>query len=175
MRISLQTLRVLKVLVEQPSQQHYGLEILERTGLSAGSLYPILGRLEAAGWLTGEWETIDPAVEGRPRRRYYRLTSTGLRCAQQAVREATEAIVPDQTVNERKQLYRPQRRLATGLASLTPTEKTIAALIGEGLTNREIAERLYISIGTVETHLVHIFTKLGITSRSELAHQLHNL
>jgi ATP/maltotriose-dependent transcriptional regulator MalT len=52
---------------------------------------------------------------------------------------------------------------------LTPQELEIARLAASGLTNREIGQRLYLSHRTVGTHLYHVFPKLGITSRSELA------
>ena len=48
------------------------------TGLASGTLYPILVRLERAGWVEAQWEDIDPTVEGRPSRRYYRLTPLGV-------------------------------------------------------------------------------------------------
>ena len=62
----------------------------------------------------------------------------------------------------------PRRRSKTGLDSLTETERRVARLVREGLTNAEIAERLFISRRTVDTHLSHIFVKLGISSRREL-------
>ena len=46
--------------------------------LSPGTLYPILLRLESAGWFVSRWEAIDPVSAGRPRRRLYRLTPSGL-------------------------------------------------------------------------------------------------
>jgi DNA-binding NarL/FixJ family response regulator len=52
---------------------------------------------------------------------------------------------------------------------LTPHELHIARLAAEGLTNREIGQRLYLSHRTVSTHLHRIFPKVGITSRAELA------
>ncbi len=52
---------------------------------------------------------------------------------------------------------------------LTPAEKRVAALVAEGRTNREVATALFLSEGTVETHLSHIYTKLGVRSRTELA------
>jgi PadR family transcriptional regulator len=56
----------------------YGLEVMERTGLSSGTVYPALRRLEAAGLLAGEWEGEDRARrDGRPARRYYRITPQG--------------------------------------------------------------------------------------------------
>ena len=60
---------------------------------------------------------------------------------------------------------RPQQ----GWESLTPTESTVAQLVAEGLSNPQIAERLFVSRRTVQTHVAHIFTKLDITSRAQLA------
>ncbi len=64
-----------------------------------------------------------------------------------------------------------RKRPATGWASLTPSELEVARLVGEHLSNPEIAARLFVSRATVKTHLVHIFSKLGIDSRSQLAAQ----
>ena len=58
---------------------------------------------------------------------------------------------------------------ATGWQALTPTEQKIAALVAEGLSNPQIATRQHISRHTVESHLKHIYPKLGINSRVELA------
>ena len=52
---------------------------------------------------------------------------------------------------------------------LTSTELRVAQLAAQGLTNREIGERLYVSPRTVGTHLQRMFPKLGVTSRGELA------
>jgi PadR family transcriptional regulator, regulatory protein PadR len=80
-RMSLQTLRVLEVFLENPAGQLSGAEVHRQCGIASGTLYPILLRLEAAGWFVSKWESIDPASAGRPRRRLYRLTSTGLKRA----------------------------------------------------------------------------------------------
>jgi DNA-binding CsgD family transcriptional regulator/tetratricopeptide (TPR) repeat protein len=56
-----------------------------------------------------------------------------------------------------------------GWAALTTSELTVARLVAEGLTNREVAERLFVSPHTVSSHLRHVFSKLGINSRVELA------
>jgi DNA-binding CsgD family transcriptional regulator/tetratricopeptide (TPR) repeat protein len=66
---------------------------------------------------------------------------------------------------------RPHRP-ATGWLSLTPTELSIARLVAQGLSNPQIAGRLFISRYTVETHLKHVFGKIGITSRMMLAAEL---
>ncbi len=62
--------------------------------------------------------------------------------------------------------HRPAR---SGWEALTATEQRIVALVAEGLTNPEIGRRLFISPRTVQSHVAHVFTKLGLTSRVELA------
>lgn len=63
----------------------------------------------------------------------------------------------------------PRRRAAAGWAGLTRSEEQVARLAAAGLTNRQIGTRLFISPRTVQTHLSHVFAKLGVTSRRELA------
>src|SRR5689334_5100289 len=77
MRMTAQTQAVLASLLKEPERARYGLEITHEAGLPSGTIYPILARLEAAGWITSEWEEIDPSAEGRRPRRYYRLTGEG--------------------------------------------------------------------------------------------------
>ncbi len=61
-----------------------------------------------------------------------------------------------------------RKRPASGWESLTPTESDVVRLAAEGLGNKEIAERLFISPRTVQTHLTHVYAKLGLTSRIQL-------
>jgi DNA-binding CsgD family transcriptional regulator len=61
------------------------------------------------------------------------------------------------------------RRPVSGWDSLTPTERAVAGLVGEGLTNGEIAARRHVSRRTVESHLVRVYTKVGYSSRTRLA------
>jgi len=76
--MSLQTLKVLEAFLENPTVELSGADVHKRSGIASGTLYPILLRLESAGWFVSRWEAIDPAREGRPRRRLYRLTRSGL-------------------------------------------------------------------------------------------------
>jgi DNA-binding CsgD family transcriptional regulator len=64
-----------------------------------------------------------------------------------------------------------RRRPLRGWESLTPTELEVVRLVSQGLTNVEIGRRLFISRRTVETHLSHVFGKLGLSSRVQLAAQ----
>jgi predicted ATPase/DNA-binding CsgD family transcriptional regulator len=63
----------------------------------------------------------------------------------------------------------PRGRPASGWASLTPTERSVVELAARGLTNPDIAARLYVSRGTVKTHLAHVYAKLGVSNRTDLA------
>jgi DNA-binding CsgD family transcriptional regulator len=63
---------------------------------------------------------------------------------------------------------RPRRVLLTGLEALTASERRIAELAAAGLTNRQIAQNLFVTARTVEGHLTSVFTKLDVTSRSAL-------
>ena len=64
-----------------------------------------------------------------------------------------------------------RKRPASGWASLTPTERDVVSLVGEGLANKDIAARLFVSPRTVESHLTHAYTKLGLSSRVQLAQE----
>ncbi len=64
-----------------------------------------------------------------------------------------------------------RKRPASGWASLTPTERDVVRLVNEGLGNKDIATRLFISPRTVQTHLTHVYAKLGLSSRMQLAQE----
>jgi len=61
-----------------------------------------------------------------------------------------------------------RKRPASGWESLTPTEHEVVVLVSEGLGNKDIAEKMFISPRTVQTHLTHVYAKLGLTSRIQL-------
>lgn len=84
-RLSPQTLALLNVLLEQPSEWRYGLELIEGLGIKGGTVYPTLARLQRFGWLESRAEEVDPTDVGRPRRRLYRLTGEGQRQAEEAL------------------------------------------------------------------------------------------
>jgi predicted ATPase/class 3 adenylate cyclase/DNA-binding CsgD family transcriptional regulator len=64
-----------------------------------------------------------------------------------------------------------RKRPSTGWGSLTPTERDVVRLVSAGLGNKDIATTLFISPRTVETHLTHVYTKLGLASRVQLAQE----
>jgi predicted ATPase/class 3 adenylate cyclase/DNA-binding CsgD family transcriptional regulator len=64
-----------------------------------------------------------------------------------------------------------RKRPASGWAALTPAERDVVRLVSEGLANNDIATRLFVSPRTVQTHLTHVYTKLGLASRVQLAQE----
>lgn len=88
-RPSAQTTAVLLALAEAPTAWCYGYELCQRTGLKAGSMYPILMRLADRGMLETTWESNVPP--GRPPRHMYRLTGQGLDSANEPAKPARPA------------------------------------------------------------------------------------
>jgi predicted ATPase/class 3 adenylate cyclase/DNA-binding CsgD family transcriptional regulator len=62
-----------------------------------------------------------------------------------------------------------RKRPSSGWESLTPAERDVVKLVAEGLTNKEVAAQLFISPRTVQSHLAHVFAKLGVSTRTQLA------
>ena len=85
-RLTMPTLKVLKALLASETELA-GADIAKESKLASGSLYPILMRLEAAGWLSSQWEESAPQMMGRPRRRLYKVTGLGMQKARSAFRE----------------------------------------------------------------------------------------
>jgi DNA-binding CsgD family transcriptional regulator len=79
------------------------------------------------------------------------------------------ALTLDDTVAYATRARGERKRPSSGWASLTPTELEVVRLAAEGLTNPEIGARMFITRGTVKVHLSHIFAKLGVSTRAELA------
>lgn len=88
-RLTGNTFRVLDALITEPDIA--GADIARKTGLKTGTLYPILMRLEDAGWLKSVWEEGTASAMGRPRRRLYKVTGVGAAHAAGYRREQQEA------------------------------------------------------------------------------------
>jgi predicted ATPase/DNA-binding NarL/FixJ family response regulator len=111
----------------------------------------------------------DPA-----RRRAHQATVASLRGAlgdrsfRQAWAEGARLTL-DEAVAYVRRSRGARRRPATGWDSLTPTELDVVRLVVDGLSNPEVGSRLFMSRGTVKTHLSHVYAKLGVANRTELA------
>lgn len=113
-RMTVPTLKVLAAFLEDPTAEWHGFDLGDRTGIKSGTLYPLLARLENAGWLRSRWEDIDPRIAGRPRRRLYTLTGRGQEAARHELTAHVESL---STVNtpvpgDRRALRGPKARLA---------------------------------------------------------------
>jgi PadR family transcriptional regulator PadR len=95
LRITVPVLKVLQAFIAlSGGERLYGLELMDRTGLKSGTLYPVLARLEQAEWISSTWEDADPRDAGRPRRRYYELTALGQRAGHAALGEFAQVPIP---------------------------------------------------------------------------------
>ena len=82
-RPSKQMLALLEAMAARPREWSHGYDIMKRTGLLSGTLYPLLMRLSDQGLVEAEWR--EPAQPGRPARHAYRLTAAGLAFARAAL------------------------------------------------------------------------------------------
>lgn len=89
-RVTPATLDVLEALLG-PDEELYGLKIARNAGRKTGSVYPILARLEEAGWVESCWEREERGERG-PRRRFYRLSANGLAGARVLLTERRGAV-----------------------------------------------------------------------------------
>jgi DNA-binding CsgD family transcriptional regulator len=112
-------------------------------------------QLAYGGWLRRQRQ----AVESRPLLRAAAGTFDALGAVPWAERARAELRATGES----------RRKPIAAMDALTPQEQQIAGLAAEGLSNREIAERLFLSPRTVTTHLYRLFPKVGVKSRSELA------
>jgi DNA-binding CsgD family transcriptional regulator len=86
----------------------------------------------------------------------------------ESARAEGAALSPDEAIAYAQRGRGQRKRPTSGWASLTPTERDVVRLVSEGLANNDIATRLFVSPRTVQTHLTHVYTKLGLTSRVQL-------
>jgi PadR family transcriptional regulator, regulatory protein PadR len=103
-QITMNVLRVLRVLLVAPEDERYGLELAREAGLRTATIYAILARLERARWLQSRWEADAPSELKRARQRLYRLTPLGEASARVAVAEQMAAFLGD---GKRKEPLRP--------------------------------------------------------------------
>jgi DNA-binding CsgD family transcriptional regulator len=81
------------------------------------------------------------------------------------------ALSVDEAVAYAQRRRGQRKRPTSGWASLTPTEHDVVRFLCKGLANKDIASRLFISPRTVQTHLTHVYAKLGLTSRVQLVQE----
>jgi DNA-binding NarL/FixJ family response regulator len=81
------------------------------------------------------------------------------------------ALSTEDAISYAQRVRGEHKRPASGWESLTPTERDVVRLVSEGLANKDIAARLFVSPRTVQTHLTHVYTKLGLTSRMQLVQE----
>ncbi|GAA3436012.1 helix-turn-helix transcriptional regulator [Kutzneria kofuensis] len=162
-------LRMHRVLADAYEQQgrlrgdldlhHQALAIRVEHGLRLGCV----DSLDAIGALTGADHVLAAATAAREHMGYPRRAPVPAHATKDALMSLDEA------VEYVRRTRGARNRPSSGWNALTPTELSVAKLAVAGLNNPEIGAKLFMSRGTVKTHLSHIFTKLGIGNRTELA------
>lgn len=90
--LSLQAVKLLAAMLEDPAQERWGSWLGERIGAPSGTVYPLLRTLEQKGLLESRFEDVAPSEVGRPRRRLYRLTGQGETVARREVAQLRAAL-----------------------------------------------------------------------------------
>ena len=121
----------------------------------------------AAAWDWSGSRSTTPTTTPRLRRSGMRWATTSLSRHGPRARHCR----PSEAIAYAQRGRGERKRPTSGWASLTPTELDVVRLVSEGLANKDIATRLFISPRTVQTHLTHVYTKLGLTSRVQLAQE----
>lgn len=93
-RVTVAVATVLRVFLEDRYRLRYGYELMQVTRFPSGKLYPVLARLERAGWLIRERELVDSAAAGRPARQMYRISEEGVRAASRELALLSEQVRP---------------------------------------------------------------------------------
>jgi RNA polymerase sigma factor (sigma-70 family) len=123
-------------------------------------------RAGAKGYLLKDMPSEDLAQAIRVVYRGYTQMGTGLleKLMANSILEPDRSSVPDRS---------PE--LSETLAQLTPREREVLKLVAQGLRNQDIAQQLYVSEGTVKTHVTHLLTRLNLRNRAQLAIYAHSL
>ncbi len=93
-RITVAVATVLRAFLDDVTEPRYGYDLMRLTGFPSGKLYPILARLEAAGWLDRQRESIDASAEGRPPRTWYRLNERSIAIARHELAVLRQQMTP---------------------------------------------------------------------------------
>ena len=157
---------------------------------SVGVARSLGNALAVAGWVSGDLEMMERGVrvlETSPSRLWLARALLTLGIGYRRARRLRDARAPlGRALDMSEQMgathvaqrallelratgARPRRRARSGLQSLTPRQREVATLAARGLTTRQISAELFLTAKTVETHLTHVFRKLRISSRAELA------
>ena len=187
----------LAVLVDAPDEAQRAMAKAAALAADNGVPHRIAAEAYCRGLIDGDGETLLTAATGyrdagRPFARAQTLEAAALAFARQGATSSAKAaftravdlyatLGADWHIARAGASLRPHgirrgphaahRRARTGWHSLTQAEETVAVLVMEGLSNRQIAERLFLSPRTVATHVSHILGKLGVRTRTDIARE----
>jgi DNA-binding CsgD family transcriptional regulator len=143
--------------------------VLGAVAVDAGSDAEGLRLLAAADAARAAYGAVDEFAQAAARDA--RVAAVRLGPDADTVRAAGAALDLRSAIDYAARARGQRKRPSFGWDSLTPTELAVVRLAATGLTNPAIGEQMFISRGTVKTHLAHVYAKLGVKSRTELAAQ----
>ena len=153
-----------------PGPRGAGLRVLARV---TGSVEPLEAAVELLATTGDRLEHTRALVELGSALRRANRRAAAREPLSQALAQADRDGMRRLAARARQELHaigaRPRRSALAGVDALTPAEHRVARLAADGLGNREIAQELFVTRRTVETHLTHVFQKLGVTTRADLA------
>jgi predicted ATPase/DNA-binding CsgD family transcriptional regulator/Tfp pilus assembly protein PilF len=121
----------------------------------------------AAAWAKGRAMLLEQAIEEALATQDE--SPTGMKFQQMSEEETSSVVLPGTPSSQPPPALSPRRALKQHFGGLTSREREVAYLVAQGKSNRAIADELVVGVSTVETHLTHIFTKLGFSSRAQIA------
>ena len=89
---SITLFRIFSVFLQNPDKQHTGTEVRALAKAGAGTVFPLLQDMCDKDWVTDEWEIQDPKILGRPRKRFFKLTSLGERSMKMFIQDTIPGI-----------------------------------------------------------------------------------
>lgn len=165
-----------------PNASEHWLDEVVSVGIQLEDLVLVAASVELMAVIAADRESYEEAARlcGAALAVRERSGMTSMRCEMKRVVDALgerfdvlveegKALTPAEAAEYAARGRGERKRPTTGWTSLTPTELRVAELVAEGLSNPQVAERLFVSKRTIQTHLYHIFSKLGVESRTELA------
>lgn len=99
-RVTVAFLRILELFIANDKSSYCGSDVMKLLNLRSGTVYPLLTRMTNAGWLSRELENVNPKLVGRPAKRFYQISSTGLKEGKRLISSQKVPITADALIGD---------------------------------------------------------------------------